>query len=56
MLSYKTPATLKAENAEGARILAEHNIKNTGVNSNGAELSAVQRKDFAAALEARKKG
>ncbi len=57
MLSYKTPAILKAENQAGAEHLKKtESERGTGINAAGAELSALQRHDFAAALEARKAG
>lgn len=56
MLSYSTPATIKRNNEIADRHLAKEKAKGTGINSNGAELSAVQTKDFAAAIAARKAG
>lgn len=56
MLSYMTPAKLKADNAEGERILRERNGGKPVNVAASEELSAVQRKDFAEALEARKRG
>lgn len=53
MLSYATPATIKANNNEADRILARQ--KGTGVDRN-SPLSPVQAKDFAAALERHKRG
>lgn len=58
MLSYSTPATIARNNEIAERHLAKELAeRGTGINSNGSpELSAVQAKDFAAALEARKAG
>jgi hypothetical protein len=50
MLSYKTPASIKADNAKADEIMARHNGKPS------PEKAALERKDFKAALEARKRG
>lgn len=58
MLSYATPATIARNNAVAdAHLLKAIAARGTGVNSNGApELSTVQVRDFANALEKRKAG